>query len=108
MQESFLHSARTLNVHLMLIGVAAVGCFTTSLILPTSNQFSKSIANAEDFWFKFSRSTTASSIHWKWFGVGQNSIISLIHHQQKKKICIEMLLKHLTQSPSPRCEGICF
>ena len=70
----FPHSARILNVHLMLINVAAVGCSTTNPILSMSNQFCKSIVNAEDSWSKYSSNITVSSIHSKWFGDGQNFI----------------------------------
>ena len=103
----FLHSARILNVHLMLINVAAIGCSTTNPILSMSNQFCKSIVNAEDSWSKYSSNITVSSIHSKsWFGEGQNFIIGLIHPQIRNPISIKILSKHLRQWPSLRCEGM--
>ena len=102
----FPHSARILNVHLMLIDVAAVGCSTTNLILSMSNQFCKSIVNAKDSWSKYSSNITVSSIHSKWFGEGQNFIIGLIHPQIRNLISIKILSKHLRQWLSLSCEGM--
>ena len=101
----FPHSVRILNVHLMPINVAAVGCSTTNPILSTSNKFCKSIVNTEDSWSKYSSNITVSSIHSKsWFGEGQNFIIGLIHPQIRNPISIKILSKHLRQWPSLRCD----